>query len=119
MNRQWNTLTNREKNLIIARDVLAFECFEDEEGIQWYNKHYSMGHWRYCTDLKDAIDLSKRILNDDHSFKIIMSKNRYECHVIITKQPERSLLKAYGESLPDVICLASVYYKGIDINVCT
>ncbi|MGE7306749.1 BC1872 family protein [Priestia megaterium] len=116
MIKKWSKMSNQEKNLIIARDVLKFDCFNDKKEIEWYDKHYSLGHWRYCTDLKDAIDLSKRVLEDGKLFNIIMSKNNYECHVISSEQMENPLIKVNGQSLPEVICLASLYLKGINVS---
>ncbi|MEI2358787.1 hypothetical protein, partial [Mesobacillus zeae] len=83
MTLEWNQMTNNEKNLIIARDVLKFNCFNTKKGVNWYYKHYDLGHWRYCTRLTDAIDLSERLLKEENiDIQVLISKSNYECILV-------------------------------------
>jgi len=110
-------MTNAEKNLLIARDVLKFNCFDTNEGVSWYRRHYDLGQWRYCTRLSDAIDLSERILKGGNiNFQVLITRNNYECTVISLNEDRTPLFKIDGSTLPEVICLAALYLKDININ---
>jgi hypothetical protein len=116
MTHRWSQMTNEEKNLVIARDVLKFNCFDTKEGVNWYRKHYDLGQWRYCTRLSDAIDLSERILKDDRiNFQILISRDKYECTLVSPNEDRTPLFKTEGSTLPEVICLAAFYLKDIEI----
>lgn len=118
MTYNWDQMTSAEKNLLIAKDVLQFDCFNTEEGRNWYRKHYDLGLWHYCTQLSDAIDLSERILQDiSLNLQILISRDKYEC-TLMKSNEERStqLGKIEGSTLPEVICLAALYLKDIEVN---
>ncbi|MEX3748366.1 BC1872 family protein [Lysinibacillus xylanilyticus] len=117
MTYHWSQMTNAEKNLLVARDVLKFNCFDTKEGVNWYRKHYDLGQWRYCTRLSDAIDLSERILKDiSINFQILISKDKYECTLVRPNEDSPPLFKIEGSTLPEVICLAALYLKDIEVN---
>ncbi|WLR60635.1 BC1872 family protein [Guptibacillus hwajinpoensis] len=115
----WSKMTVEEKNLVIARDVLRFKCFETIEGLNWYRKHYDLGQWRYFTRLSDAIDLSERMLKGSSiDFQVLISKDKYEI-TIITAKDKTPLFKTEGSTLPEVICLAALYLNDIAIEYCS
>jgi hypothetical protein len=114
---QWSQMTNEEKNLVIARDVLKFNCFETKKGVNWYQKHYDLGQWRYCTRLTDAFDLSERLLNEECiDIQVLLSKENFECILISHDENRTPIFKTEGSTLPEVICLAALYLKGIKFN---
>lgn len=113
---KWNEMTNQEKNLLIAQDVLQFDCFKRTEGIAWYEKHYDLGQWRYCSRLSDAMDLAERILQDKTiQFQIVMSNENYECSVLQSNATNTPSYKANAKTLPEVICLAALFTKNIQV----
>ncbi|WP_399632707.1 hypothetical protein [Sporosarcina sp. SG10008] len=113
----WKKMTNAEKNLLIAKEVLKFNCFDTNEGLNWYRKHYDLGQWRYCTRLSDAIDLSERIIKDiSINFQVLISRDKYECTLVKSTEDRTPLFKIEGSTLPEVICLAVLYLKDIEVN---
>jgi hypothetical protein len=114
---KWSEMTNRERNELISNKVLELDCFSTLEGKQWYDKHYQLGNWHYTTNLNDAVDLSKRIIDDNLEMIIHYSGQKYQCRII----PKDSNLPYLGDgisnSLSESICLAVLQYKKINIEV--
>ncbi|MGP4080001.1 hypothetical protein ACTWQL_08790 [Pseudalkalibacillus sp. R45] len=115
---KWSEMSNRERNLLISTTVLNLECFSTIEGRKWYDKHYQLGNWHYTSNLHDAIDLSKRVIQENLEMVIIYSNQKYHC--IISHKNDNNLPylgKAVSKSLSESICLAVLQYKKINIKV--
>ncbi|MGG1629819.1 hypothetical protein [Rossellomorea sp. NRS-1567] len=115
MEKKWESLTTYEKDLFIAREVLAFSCFRKDGGTEWYNEQYTFGHWRYSTNLEDALDLFKRIMGKKRQAHIIMGNNSFEC-TVIRDGPKSLMLNLTSDSLPELICLISIHLKGTKVK---
>lgn len=117
MKYKWSEMTNREKNKLISNNVLELECFSTIEGRQWYDKHYQLGNWHYTTNLLDAMDLSKRVIKDNLVMFISYSNQKYYCQISVKNETLSILGEAKSNSLSESICLATLQYKKINIEV--
>lgn len=115
MENKWETLTTYEKDFFIARDVLTFNCFNKEGGIDWYNEQYSFGHWRYSTNLEDALDLFNRVMGENRQAHIIMGNDFYQCN-FITDGTKSLTVNFTSHSLPELFCLISIHLRGITVK---
>ncbi|MDN4075854.1 hypothetical protein [Fictibacillus terranigra] len=111
MKKIWESMTTYEKDLFIAREILRFSCFCKDGGTDWYNEQYSFGHWRYSTNLEDALDLFKRVMGEDKQAHIIMGIEDFQCNVI--REGSKSLMvNLTSNSLPELFCLISIHLRG-------
>ena len=117
MEYEWINMSNKERNKLISQEILNLDCFQSEKGIQWYEKHYTLGHWHYVTNINDAIDLSERIIiHNDVNVLITIGLNEYSCKVTRKNDDKQILGNSTAGSLSEAICLAILQYKGINTS---
>ncbi|MGG2027937.1 hypothetical protein AB1282_19750 [Gottfriedia sp. S16(2024)] len=109
MENNWKFLSNSDKDLLIAKEVLVFKCFQKEGGFNWYNEQYSLGHWRYSTNLEDALDMYNRLIGDGE-VHIVMGKDFFACDEI-SNGIEKKPVNFRSTTLPDLLCKIAIYLK--------
>lgn len=111
---KWHEMNNEDKDKLISKEVLNFDCFNSLNGLHWYEKHYSLGNWHYHTNILDAIDLTKRIITENFEVQIHISEEGCKC--LITKDKD-IISQGVTETLPESICIAVLMAKKVDIEV--
>ncbi|HDR7893920.1 MULTISPECIES: BC1872 family protein [Bacillus] len=112
----WIKITNAEKDQLIAHKILLFDCFNTEEGSQWYQSHYNMGHWHYSSDIKSAIDLINRLSSKNIITEIkVIKTNSFLCRMFHKTLNKKTNFHE-SHSLPMAICVATLTYFETEIT---
>lgn len=121
MNFKWRDMTNKDRNQLISREVLKFDCFETDEGKDWYERHYDMGFWHYTTNLKSALELAEKVsmIYPGEGVEVIMKicNGRNFCKITSHgESPKKFDDYIEGETLEETICLATLKFRGILVD---
>ncbi|EPC8419159.1 hypothetical protein ACR3AO_001731 [Bacillus wiedmannii] len=110
MSLDWTKIDNTKKDKLIADQILLFDCFNTEEGYQWYQNHYNMGHWHYSSDIKSAIDLINRLSSKSIITEIkVIKTNSFLCRML-HKNLNKKTNFYENSSLPMAICITTLTY---------
>jgi len=119
MNYKWDMMTHKERNQLISQNVLKFDCFGTDQGLDWYERHYDMGFWHYTTNLKSAIELAEKVskMNDSIEVDMKIRKGKGYCRVRSQREMDiewNSFIE--GENMQEAICLAVLKHFEIDVE---
>jgi Phage ABA sandwich domain len=109
-------MTSKEKDSLVGEKVLGFDCFSNDEDIKWFDYHYKMGFWHFTSNLRNSIELAEKLSQQNAIVEIkILNPRTIICCITSTKDKKISY-SATATSIPEAICLAALYYSGVEIN---
>lgn len=110
MSLDFTKMENSEKDKLIAHKILLFNCFDTEEGFQWYKNNYNRGHWHYSSDIKSSLDLVNRLSSHNIITEIkVIQTNTFLCRMCHKNSNKQT--KFYEDSsLPMAICITALTY---------
>lgn len=118
-NYNWNSMTSKERNQLISQYVLKFDCFETDQGLDWYERYYDMGFWHYSTSLTSAVELAGKVSSMDPNIRVEMIFHNGKGHCrIYPEQIKENEGNMYfvGENMQEAICLAVLRHFKIDVE---
>lgn len=109
-------LTYRERDELVSKYVLKFDCFETSKGIEWYNYHYEMGLWHYSSNIKNAFELVENLTEQGLSIEILISAlNTNTCKIKSLSDLTRSTFYT-APTVPEAITLSALLYSGFEFE---
>ncbi|OMF84313.1 hypothetical protein [Paenibacillus sp. FSL R7-0337] len=115
----WNDMTSKERNQLISQYVLQFDCFESDQGLDWYNRYYDMGFWHYSTSLTSALELAEKVSRIDPNVTVEMKYQNGKGYCRIRSHritDDKGSIYLVGENMQEAICLAVLRHFEFDIK---